>query len=166
MPQVSGINNKECGDATHQIRGYWEMVDLKGGSCLWLYRCLRCLQAMRDVHRKLATSQVPSTSLVTLPQAIWIIFFPLNQIHISLPPSPWFISVPLNAVPYIYHLFLFFLSFFFSFVFFRASPTAHGSSLSRGLIRATAANLGHSHSNTRSELSLWPTPHLTAMPDP
>ena len=31
--------------------------------------------------------------------------------------------------------------FFFSFVFFRATPTVHGSSQARGLIRAVAAGL-------------------------
>ena len=30
---------------------------------------------------------------------------------------------------------------------------------------AAAANLYHSHSNTRSELHLWPTPQFAAMPD-
>ena len=36
----------------------------------------------------------------------------------------------------------------------------------RGLIRAAAVSLHHSHSNTWSEPRLWPTPHLTAMQDP
>ena len=39
-------------------------------------------------------------------------------------------------------------------------------SQARGLIRAAAAGLHHSHSNTGSELCLWPTPQLTATPDP
>ena len=33
---------------------------------------------------------------------------------------------------------------------FRAAPAAHGSSQARGRIRATAANLCHSHGNARS----------------
>ena len=33
-----------------------------------------------------------------------------------------------------------------------------------GHVRATS--VGHSHSNARSELCLWPTPQLMAMPDP
>ena len=37
---------------------------------------------------------------------------------------------------------------------FRAVPTAYGDSQARGRIGATAAGLYHSHSNTRSELSL------------
>ena len=42
---------------------------------------------------------------------------------------------------------------------------AYGGSQSRGLIRAVAADLGHSHSNVGSEPHLPPTPELTAMPD-
>ena len=44
-------------------------------------------------------------------------------------------------------------------LFFRASPTASGSSWARGGIRAAAAGLHHSHSNVRSQPHLWPTPH-------
>ena len=39
----------------------------------------------------------------------------------------------------------------FFFWFFRAAPTAYGSSQARGPTGATAANLHHSHSNTGSE---------------
>ena len=58
------------------------------------------------------------------------------------------------------------LFFFFFFCFFRATPAAYGGSQAKGLIEATAAGLHHSHSNTRSELHLQPTPQLTATPDP
>ena len=58
----------------------------------------------------------------------------------------------------------FLLSFFFCL--FRALPVAYGSSQARGLIRAVAAGLRHSHSKARSELCLGPTPQLTAMLDP
>ena len=58
----------------------------------------------------------------------------------------------------------FFVSFFF--FLFRAAPTAYGGSQARSRIRATAAGLHHSHSNMGSELSLRPTPQLTAMPNP
>ena len=54
----------------------------------------------------------------------------------------------------------------FRFAFFRASPMAHGSSQTRGLIGAAAASLCHSHSNARSKPHLQLTPQLTAMPDP
>ena len=43
--------------------------------------------------------------------------------------------------------------------FFRATLAAYGA---RGQIRATAASLHHSHSNSGSELHLRPTPQLTA----
>ena len=52
-----------------------------------------------------------------------------------------------------------------SFIF-RATPAAYGSSQARGRIGAVAASLHHSHSNSGSEPHLWPTPRLTAMPDP
>ena len=41
--------------------------------------------------------------------------------------------------------------FLFSFLLFRAAPEAYGASQARGLIRATAASLYHSHSNSGSE---------------
>ena len=49
---------------------------------------------------------------------------------------------------------------------FRAAPMAYEGSQARGRIGAAAAGLRHSHSHTRSELPLQPTPHLTAMQDP
>ena len=67
-----------------------------------------------------------------------------------------------------FHLILssyFFLSFFF-LLFFRAAPVAYGGSQARGPIRATAASLCYSHSNTRSKPHLQPTPQITATPDP
>ena len=41
---------------------------------------------------------------------------------------------------------------FFFFSLFRAAPVAYGSSAVRGLIRAAAAGLHHSHGNAGSEL--------------
>ena len=55
---------------------------------------------------------------------------------------------------------------FVLFCLFRATPVAYGGSQARGLIRATAAPLHHSHSNARSELHLQPPPQLMANPDP
>ena len=52
------------------------------------------------------------------------------------------------------------------FFILRAAPVAHGNSQPRGQIRATAAGLCHSHSNTGSEPPLRPTSQLMAMPDP
>ena len=60
----------------------------------------------------------------------------------------------------------FFLSMYLFILLFRATPTVYGGSQARGRIRARAAGLRHSHSNTRSELCLWPTPQSTAMPEP
>ena len=50
-------------------------------------------------------------------------------------------------------------------VFFRAAPGAHGSSQARGGIGTAVVGLCHSHINTRSKLSLRPTPQLTATLD-
>ena len=44
------------------------------------------------------------------------------------------------------------------FCLFRAAPAAYGCSQAWGPIGATAASLYHSHSNTRSKPSQWPTP--------
>ena len=49
---------------------------------------------------------------------------------------------------------------------FRATPTAYGRSQARGRIGAAAAGLHHSHSNTRSQPRLRPTPQFMATPDP
>ena len=56
--------------------------------------------------------------------------------------------------------------YLFDFCFFRAAPTAHGSSQARGGIGTTAAGLHHSHSNAGSEPCLQPTPQLMATPGP
>ena len=56
-------------------------------------------------------------------------------------------------------------NFFYFFCLSRDAPVAHGSSQARGWIRAAAAGLRHSHSNAGSELGLWPTQQLMAMPD-
>ena len=58
------------------------------------------------------------------------------------------------------------INLFFFFGFSRAAPAAYGGSQARGLIRAVAASLRHSHSNARSEPHLQPTPQLMAMLDP
>ena len=52
--------------------------------------------------------------------------------------------------------------FFCLFAFSRGAPTVYGGSQARGLIRAVAASLHHSHSNAGSEPCLRPTPWLTA----
>ena len=56
--------------------------------------------------------------------------------------------------------------YFILFCLFSAASAAYGSSQAGGQIGATATRLYHSHSNTRSEPCLQPTPQLTAMSDP
>ena len=74
--------------------------------------------------------------------------------HASCSPSPW--CSP--CLPSPDHC-----SFFFFFPFFlKATCVAYGSFQARDRIRAAAA----SHSNTRSEPHLRPTPQLTSMMDP
>ena len=58
------------------------------------------------------------------------------------------------------------LFLFLFFGLFRAAPVAYGGSQARGLIRAEATGLHHSHSNVGSKPYLQPTPQLTATPDP
>ena len=62
-------------------------------------------------------------------------------------------------------LFFYMLNFFF-FLLFMATAAAYGSSQVRGQIRAAAAGLRHSHSNSRSKLLLQPTLQHTATQDP
>ena len=62
--------------------------------------------------------------------------------------------------------YLFIYLFIGLYVFFRAVPTVFEGSQTRGLIGAVVAALRHSHSNTRSEPHLQPTPQFMAMPDP
>ena len=57
-------------------------------------------------------------------------------------------------------------AFLFSFFLFQTAPLAYGSSQARGRIRAAAASLYHSHSNTGSELCLRLIPQRMAMLDP
>ena len=67
---------------------------------------------------------------------------------------------------YIYYFVRWCLIIIFFFWHFRATCVAYGSSQARGRIGAAAAGLHHSHSNMGSQPHLWPTPKLTATPDP
>ena len=60
---------------------------------------------------------------------------------------------------------LFVCFLFFVFAFSRATHVAYGGSQAKGLIRAVAAGLYHSHSNGGSKPRLRPTPPLMSMPD-
>ena len=62
-------------------------------------------------------------------------------------------------------VFLFCFLFFVCFVFL-GPHLWHMEVPARGLIRAVAASLCHSHSNAGSELRLQPTSQLTATLDP
>ena len=55
---------------------------------------------------------------------------------------------------------------FFFLLLFMAETAAYRGSQARGLIRARAVSLRHSHSNAGSELHLRLTPQLTATPGP
>ena len=61
-----------------------------------------------------------------------------------------------------------FIYLFCLFFLLETHSFACGGSQARCWIRDVAAGLchSHSHSNTGSGLCLWPTPQLTAMPDP
>ena len=67
-------------------------------------------------------------------------------------------------VPFVFYLFIYLFIYLFSL--FRATAVACGASQARGQIRAVGPGLHHSHSSTRSEPHLQPTPQLTATPDP
>ena len=58
---------------------------------------------------------------------------------------------------------LFYFILYYYFLLFRAALVAYGNSQARGLIRARAASLHHSHSYAGSEPHLWPTLKLMAM---
>ena len=57
-------------------------------------------------------------------------------------------------------------NFFFGGGLFRATPVAYRDSQARGWIKAVAAVLHHSHSNTGSKPHLWPKQQLRAMAGP
>lgn len=83
------------------------------------------------------------------------------------PEHPPLLSADLHSKRSFYLFYFYFLVFyFFFFLAFQVTPAAYGGSQPRGLIRAVAASLCHSHSNARSELHLQTAPQLTAMLDP
>ena len=102
---------------------------------------------------------------------------PLTMNPSTMPSTAAFLDKGFIIIPCVvkkkFYLFYFisfhFISFHFNFLVFcpfRSAPEAHGGSQARGRIRATAAGLHHSHSNSRSKPHLPPTPQLTTTPDP
>lgn len=73
------------------------------------------------------------------------------------------LTVAFNKTDFIYSCIN---NFFFFLSFSRAAPAAYGGSQARGVIRAVATGLCHSHSNAGSKPCLQPTPQLMATPDP
>ena len=78
----------------------------------------------------------------------------------------WEPGLPGMSIKLKYLYFIFIYLFICLFAFSRAAPEAYGGSQARDLIGAIAASRHHSHSNTRSEPRLRPTPQLTATSDP
>ena len=76
------------------------------------------------------------------------------HLHLKLGLEPKILDLGGDSSPLSFLLLFFCLS--------RAAPAAYGRSQARGPIGAVAAGLHHSHSNSRSEPCLQPTPQLTA----
>ena len=86
-----------------------------------------------------------------LVSTLILICGPISYSQTIRPPSILFVVV------------VFFFLFFLAISW--AAAMAYGGSQARGWIRAVAASLRQSHSNSGSEPSLQPTPQLTATPD-
>ena len=71
--------------------------------------------------------------------------------HLRWGPGNTLSTFTSASMQWVVFVFFFFLGLF---CLFRTAPTAHGGSQARGLIRAIATGLHHSHSNVRSELRL------------
>ena len=140
----------------HQVHGVSD-VNIPG---LPLYHTDRLNSVPATAHPSLSLSPELDLSagqpLELLPVARWEAFDKWNSLSISTyPPHPQF---PQDSL-----LFFFFLIFL---PFLGPLPSAYGGSQARGLIRAVATGLHHSHSNVRSKPRLQPTPQLTATLDP
>ena len=82
-----------------------------------------------------------------------------NNIEFSTHPSrcdwrPFYIGGDLMENKLFIYLFI----YLFSFLLFRATPAAYGSSQARGHMGAAAADLCSRHSNAGPEPCLWPIP--------
>ena len=113
---------------------------------------------LNKLHLLFITHLLYTTSIF-----ISVYFFYLFVTYLVIWITAYFVNY--NSMLYLFIL-LFYELFVCLFAFSRAAPAAYGDSLARDLIGTVAACLCHSHSNTGSESSLWPTPQLTATPDP
>ena len=91
----------------------------------------------------------------------WWYILSTHSCHHQERDSPHFHGVYVIAIEADFILFY----FYFIFFLFMAVPVANGSSWARGQTGAAAADLCHSHANTRSEPHLRPVPQLAAMLD-
>ena len=80
----------------------------------------------------------------------------------------WHIYLSLNVIEHImnYNVLSIYYYVIFKISYFCLFRAAYGGSQAKGRIRATAASLHHSHSNTRCKPVLWPMPQFMAMLDP
>ena len=112
---------------------------------------------------------------ILLSSLIWEnIFIPIHRCLIYIMAKQYsIIAVKNNFIEWIsywwifglfsgFHIILLSLVTFIFAVFSRVAPAAFGSSQARGRIGAIVGSLRHSHSNTRSELHLWPMLYLAA----
>ena len=84
----------------------------------------------------------------------------LESSRTEFTPSLWNLKALYLYLPF----YVWISAYFFFFFFCWAAPVAYGSSQAKGPTRAVANSLRHS--NVESKSHLWPTPQLTAMPDP
>ena len=105
------------------------------------------------------------------PISFWLLPWHMEIPRPGIEPMPQLQIKPLQLQRYILNL-LYpkrapeFYYYYYYFGSFRAAPVAYGDSQARGWIGAATAGLHRSHSNVGAKPRLWPTPQLTAMPDP
>ena len=148
----------------------------------WITECLPEHELFHKLPSAPQSWILTSISFADLPPLLLCVMFPLfsrpnSKLTFCLLSPKAVLSSRINIVHFLcipidnplitlswnrlhrYFQFLFKDNFFFLF-------RAYGGSQARGWIRAVVARLCHSHSNLGSEPPLWPTPQLTATPDP
>ena len=135
----------------------------------------KCLGAEKSWHKPFPKRTWPKTCLISWchmrelqrsrdrkfpsQEGWWPVTSSCKGPHLRFGPQRWDVSREDSQK----RIFILSNSFF---LLFMAIPEAYGSSQTRGQIRAAAASLGHSHSNTGPELQLQPMLWLVAMTDP